>query len=101
MPIADSGFFVGQIGAKISLDTKDDPALLALATVKEIWYSNGGGIGKWTATLTGTILSYTTTNSTDLPYPGRYDFQAHLEGPGFSVDGQIVSVTVEAPIFNS
>ena len=96
----DSGFFVGQIGAQIRLDTQDDLSLLAAATTKEIWYKrpDTGATGAWTATLDGTKLVFTTTAVTDLPVAGEYQIQTYLEAPAYKVTGKIVSMVVSEPV---
>ena len=91
----NSGFHKGQIGAKIILDTLDDPILLASADIKEIWYRNSLGSGKFTATLEGTNFIYTTTAASDLPVVGTYSFQTHAEGSEWNICGNIVRVKVE------
>lgn len=96
----DSGFFVGQIGAQIRLDTQDDLSLLAAATTKQIWYKrpDTGVTGAWTASLDGTVLVFTTTAITDLPVAGEYKLQVYLEAPGYKTVGKIVSMVVEEPV---
>lgn len=96
----DSGFFIGQVGAQIRLDTEDDPARLAEATTKEIWYRRPetGTTGAWTASLDGTVLVYTTLAIGDLPENGEYKLQVYLAGPGFKVTGKIVSMYVDEPV---
>jgi len=98
--VAESGFFIGQIGAQIRLDTEDDPALLAAATTKEIWYKrpHTGGTGAWTATLSGTKLVFTTTAVTDLPVAGEYVLQAYLAGTGWKLTGKKVVMFVDEPV---
>lgn len=96
-----SGFFVGQIGAKIQLDTSDDATLLAAATVKRIKYKTPetGTTGYWEAALEGTKLTYTTTAATDLPESGVYKLQVFLSQlPNWAAHGSIASVEVEEPI---
>ncbi len=97
---SDSGFFVGQVGAQIRLDTKDDPTYLAQATVKQIWYKrpDTGVTGAWTASLDGTVLVYTTLAITDLPVCGEYKLQTYLEAPGYKVTGDVVSMVVGKPV---
>jgi hypothetical protein len=92
--------FTGQVGVKFSLDTQDDPALLAAATKKEIWVKCRTGKFKWTASLDGTIFSYTTTASSDLPCSGEYFLQTYAEGVGWKVPGRIVTVKVLSPLNN-
>lgn len=96
----DSGFFVGQVGAQIRLDTLDDPTLLAAATTKEIWYERPatGTTGAWPASLDGTKLVYTTLAITDLPEEGEYKLQVYLAAPGWKVTGKIVSMVVNEPL---
>lgn len=94
-----SGFFAGQVGALIRLDTQDDVALLAAATVKRILYKRPNGTtGYWTAGLDGTKLTFTTTAITDLPEAGEYTLQAYVEAPGWKVPGEKVSMIVAEPI---
>jgi hypothetical protein len=94
----NSGFHQGQIGAKIILDTLDDSDLLESAIVKEIWYKNTSGSGKFSAEVNGSTLSYTTTSTTDLPVSGIYQLQAHAEGTGWSIYGDIVSTQVSVNV---
>ena len=95
----DSGFFRGQVGALIRLDTSDDPALLALATKKEIHYQRPSGVvGVWTATLDGTKLTFTTSLVTDLLESGKYFLQAYIEGPSWKIPGERVPMVVGEPI---
>lgn len=95
----DSGFFRGQVGALIRLDTLDDPALLAAATKKEIHYQKpSGAVGIWAAVLDGTKLTFTTTIATDLPESGRYYLQAYIEGAGWKVPGERTAMVVNEPI---
>jgi len=95
----ESGFYEGQIGALIRLDTEDDTAYLAAATKKEIHYKRPSGTtGAWTATLDGTKLTYTTTAITDLPEHGKYIVQVYMEGPGWKLPGKEVVMIVEEPI---
>lgn len=96
----DSGFFVGQIGALIRLDTEDDPSLLAAATTKEIWYKQPGTgtTGAWTAALDGTKLTYTTLAVGDLPVEGEWKVQVYLAAPGWKLTGKIVSMFVNEPL---
>ena len=91
-----SGFYEGQIGAKIMLDTQDDPLLLAVATVKKIYCKRpkSAVVIEWDAELEGTYLTFTTSAATDLPRSGTYKLQAHLEGPGWDLDGDVVSLIV-------
>lgn len=98
--IEDSGFFVGQVGALIRLDTEDSAALLAVATKKEIHYRRpeSGTTGAWTASLDGTKLTYLTTLITDLPEAGDYLVQAYIEGPGWKVPGKITTLRVLDPV---
>lgn len=97
---SDSGFYVGQVGALIRLDTEDDAGLLAAATKKEIWYKRltDGVTGAWTAGLSGTKLTYTTTAITDLPKAGEYVLQAYIEGSGWKILGEKVSMIVDEPV---
>jgi hypothetical protein len=100
MATPNSGFFVGQIGAQIRLDTEDDVSLLAAATTKEIWYKrpSTGITGAWTASLDGTKLVYTTLTVADLPVAGEYKVQVYLEGPSYKLTGKIASMVVEEPV---
>jgi len=95
-----SGLFAGQVGALIRLDTQDDTDLLAAATRLEIHYKlpESGATGTWTATLSGTKLTYTTTESSDLPEVGEYILQAYLEGAGWKIPGRKVAMLVEKPV---
>jgi len=95
-----SGFFIGQIGASIRLDTEDTAALLAAATTLEIHYRlpKTGATGIWTATLSGTKVVYTTTAITDLPLAGTYIIQSYLEGPGWALKGRKVDMIIAEPL---
>lgn len=94
-----SGFFKGQVGAKIILETGDSAAILATATVLRINYClPSGNTGSWTAALEGTSLAYTTTAITNLSESGLYKIQAYVEGPGWKMPGEIVEMYVSAPI---
>lgn len=94
-----SGFFAGQIGALIRLDTLDDPLVLVDATTTQINYLlPSGTAGEWTATLSGTVLSYLTTSAADLPEAGTYKVQAYVEGPGWKIAGGVVEMEVVAPL---
>jgi hypothetical protein len=94
-----SGFFVGQIGAKIILETGDDALTLAAATALKINYRRPSGTtGSWTATLEGTALAYTTTAIADLSEAGAYRLQAYGEGPGWKAPGAEVTMVVQPPI---
>lgn len=94
-----SGFYVGQIGAKIILDTRDDTSLLAAATVLKINYCSPTGVkGSWVATREDTKLTYTTTAITDFAEAGTYQVQAYAEGPGWKIPGESVQMLVTAPI---
>ena len=97
---SDSGFFVGQIGAQIRLDTKDDASLLAAATLTQIWYKRPetGVTGAWTATVDGTELIYTTLTIDDLPVAGEWKIQVYVEAPGYKVPGKVVSMVVNEPV---
>jgi len=95
----ESGFYKGQVGALIRLDTLDSTALLAVATKKEIHYQRpSGAVGAWTAALDGTKLTFTTTLITDLPESGRYILQAYIEGTGWKVPGGRTTMVVGEPI---
>ena len=96
----ESGFFKGQVGASIRLDTEDDPVFLAAATKKEIHYKQQrtGVTGIWTATLDGTKLCYTTSDVDDLPTAGIYTLQVYMEGPGWKIHGKKVDMLVGDPI---
>lgn len=96
----NSGFFVGQVGAQIRLDTKEDTSFLASATLKQIWYSrpDTGVTGAWTATLDGTKFVFTTTAIGDLPVAGEWKLQTYMEASGYKVAGKIVSMVVEEPV---
>lgn len=96
----NSGFFTGQVGALIRLDTEDTEVLLGAATVKEIYCElpRSKEIVVWSATLDGTKLTYTTSSAEDLPKSGDYKLQAHLEGVGWSLEGEIVTMTVGNPL---
>jgi hypothetical protein len=98
--VARSGLFAGQVGALIRLDTQDDTSLLAVATRLEIHYKlpESGAAGTWTATPSGTKLTYTTTDFSDLPEVGKYQLQAYIEGPGWAVHGRKVVMLVEKPL---
>ena len=98
--MSTSGFYTGQIGALIRLDTADDPAVLAAATVREIHccLPRSRVVHKWSAGLDGTKLTFTTTEASDLPTSGVYKLQAYLEGPGYSLAGDIVDMAVLAPL---
>jgi hypothetical protein len=100
MVVERSGFFAGQIGALIRLDTQDDASLLATATKTEIYYKypESGTTGSWTATIDGTKLTYTTTAVGDLPEAGEYFLQTYIEGPGWKIPGKKVVMLVEEPI---
>jgi len=94
-----SGFFAGQVGCQIRLDTQDDAAYLAAATKLEIHYRRPTFVtGTWTATLDGTELVYTTTTITDLSVAGEWIVQAYLEGPGWKTAGEKVVMLVDEPI---
>lgn len=96
---ANSGFFLGQIGATISLDTEDDAAVLAAATKLEIHYQTPTGtVITKTASRSGTVLSYTTTSVDDLPEAGEYTVQAYGEGSGWKIPGAKVTMIVEEPL---
>ena len=96
---APSGFFKGQVGAKIILETGDSAAILATATVLKINYLlPSGNTGAWTALLEGTALTYTTTAVTNFPEAGLYKLQAYIEGPGWKIPGDIVEMLVATPI---
>jgi hypothetical protein len=96
---ATSGFFKGQIGATISLDTEDDVELLAVATKLEIHYRTPSGIVKTkTASRDGTVLSYVTTATTDFPEAGDYIVQVYVEGTGWKMPGAKVTMRVEEPL---
>ena len=96
---ANSGFHKGQIGAKIILDTLDDPTLLESATVKEIWYKHSLGNGKWDAELDGSTFTYTTLSEEDLPVFGVYSLQVYAEGVGWKTPGDIIKIKVADNIF--
>lgn len=90
-----SGFHKGQVGALIRLDTEDDPLFLAAASKKEIHvFQPDGTTKKWTASLDGTKLTFTTTAITDLPYSGRYVLQSYIEGTGWKLHGERVELIV-------
>ena len=94
-----SGFFKGQVGAKIILETEESAAVLATATVLKINYLLPSGTsGAWTATLEGTTLTYTTTAITNFPEAGLYKIQAYIECPGLKVPGEIVEMLIDTPI---
>jgi hypothetical protein len=96
----ESGFFVGQVGAQIRLETNDDAAILATATTLEIHYQRpeSGDTGAWAATLDGTELVYTTISASDLPEAGVYKVQSHTEGPGWITPGKIATMYVREPL---
>lgn len=97
---SDSGFYIGQIGATIRLDTEDDVTLLNAATLKQIWFKQPttGTTGAWTATLSGTKFVYTTTAISDLPVAGEYKVQTYVEGAGYKIPGKVVSMVVNEPV---
>jgi hypothetical protein len=85
-----------QIGALIRLETEDDPTLLAAATTVEIYCREprAGLIKTWTASVDGTLVTYSTLLETDLPTAGKYELQVHLAGPGWSLTGEVAIMEV-------
>lgn len=89
-------FSAKQIGALIRLETEDDTIFLDAATVTQILCKvpRTGEVKTWTATVDGTKLVYITTSATDLPVEGTYELQAHIEGVGWSLSGEIAAMYV-------
>jgi len=85
-----------QVGALIRLDTKDDLVFLAEATLIEIhcMAPRSTLVKIWPANLDGTKLTYLTTSEADLPVEGAYKLQAHLAGPGWSLNGEVATMSV-------
>jgi len=94
-----SQFSARQIGALIRLEINDDPTYLVDATVLEIHCKTPRSdvIVVWTAQLDvsdGAKITYSTTTADDLPTDGTYKLQAHAEGPGWSLSGEIATMQV-------
>ena len=83
--IQDSGFCVGQVGAKIILDTLAD---LSGATSCQVWWKNSISSGKWTGVLEGNTVTYTTQSISDFSTSGVWVFQAYVEGFTFKTPGK-------------
>jgi hypothetical protein len=97
---SESGFYAGQVGAKIRLDT-GDASLVSSATTKRIIYKRpvSGTIGYWSATVEeSSKLVFTTTTVLDLPESGDYLLQAYMEGTGVKILGGIAVMSVGKPI---
>lgn len=79
----------------IYLDTGID---LTSATVTKIKYIKPNGVtGEWTATVSGTALTYDVSN-TDIDVSGTWQFQAYIEIGGEIGRGEIVTQTFNKPI---
>lgn len=84
--------YVGQVGVLVSLDTGDT---LTGATTTEIKYRTPTNIvGTWNAGVSGTSLTFTTTQATDLSFAGTYKLQAHAAGSGWDLLGETVDLEV-------
>jgi hypothetical protein len=95
----NSGFFTGQIGALIRLETSDTLEFFNAATLQEIHYQRPDGVtGKWAAGTDGTKLTFLTTTAADLPISGRYTLQAYMEGPGWALHGDKAIMVIGDPV---
>lgn len=75
-----------------------DYADLASATVKVIKYKKPKGqTGEWEASVSGTTLTYNTTNG-DIDQEGQWEFQAYIEVGGLKGYGNIAKQYFEKPI---
>lgn len=87
--------YVGQVGVSVELDTQDDVAILAIATVLKIKFRRPDGVsGVWDAVRDGSVLKYQTTAPSDLPVAGVWKLQAYGEGNGWKIRGETVDFTV-------
>src|SRR5512138_383817 len=85
--------FVGEIGTTISLECGID---ISAGTTFRIYYTKPDGTSSyWTATRSGTTVTYTTTAATDIDAAGNWTLRSYVVTPSFTRWGDPVTMVVE------
>jgi hypothetical protein len=72
---------LGDVGVEFAWDVGED---VSAATVHKLKYQKPtGAVGEFAATVSGTMLRYTTTLATELDVAGSWGMQAYIEMPGW------------------
>jgi len=88
--------FVGDVGTEIILDCG---TAVTTATTRNIVARSPRGAKKtWTAVAEGSNSIKYVTQAGDLDQEGNWRLQAYIEMPGWSGHGDVVVLTVKAPI---